>query len=113
MSDKGNVLPFRIPEVKAGPIVINMDASYFVHGVIGDLRERAMRKAHTHSGRNVLIQTLVLVARGLLKEYADSTGSTLTASGMHRRNTFMRACELLELASDLAALDVHPDETSG
>lgn len=104
MSDTKNVLAFPAPSVRVREV--NVDVSSLVFDAIGDIRIRAFDNAQTHAGRNALIQTLLLVARGLLAEQADSAGGLMTQSGLHRRNSNLRVCQLLELASELAVLDV-------
>lgn len=102
----GNVLAFRPRE--ASPPVFEVDVSSLLFDAIGDIRIRAFENAQTHAGRNALIQALLLVARGQLKEQTESAGALMTRSGMHRRNAYLRVQQLLELASELAALDVIP-----
>lgn len=104
MSDTGNVLLFPLREV--GVQVVELEVSSLVFDAIASVRARALGNAQTHSGRNAMIQALLLVARHLLEDQAGSTGGLMTQSGLHRRNANLRVRQLLELASELAVLDV-------
>lgn len=105
MSDSDNVLPFRLRDMNA-PVGVDLDPSVLLFAGMGDIRAKVLAVAGTRSTCDALIQVLLVVAEHLLRELEGSGGAVMTRSGLHRRNARLRARQLVELARELAALNV-------